>query len=497
MSVLSTLILKHGSTWVGSESAYHAVLDAYTKMDAADEVLKVNALAYDDDEEREQRHFLLEMVDNVGIITIDGSMVSGVEGSWGAYWGVVGYGDIRNAIVTAINGGAEELLFDMNTPGGSTNGIMELSDFIKSLDVKTTAHSGGMVASGGLWLATAADSFYASRMAEIGSLGVIAITQEITDMYKDAGINIRVFKSTPLKAAGNPYEKMSPEMAAEIQKNIDETHKFFVREVAINMGLTEEYVSAEIANGKMWYAAEANQLGLIDGVKSFDDVFLAMRRETTDNAGDFSNKEFNNNLEADMAKRKLTLDAQASAAIASGVPVEQAVADKELDKGTEAEVKVEAEETKDDTVEASAETEVEESTDADESAEEGKDAAVSGILKQLSTAQAESVDLKVEVKVLQGKLATMEASQEGLKKVTAVSIQRAYVAIGSPAPELESLVASDASVLLAQHAQVDAQLSQRFGAGQQVSVQVEEVDDEALDAAAQHTNETMLKQARI
>jgi len=499
------LLTETGTLWLGSESSYHATLAAYQKMaETNDAGYKKECFANDEEDSENDRHFLLEVIEGVGLITVRGSLVSGSEGAWGAYWGIVGYDDIRNAIVTAVNAGVESILIDYDTPGGAVKGIMELSDFIKSLDIKTTSFTGGMAASGGLWLATAADTFYAARMAEIGSVGVLAVTAEMTEMYKDVGIKLRVFKSTPLKAAGNPYEKLTSEAAEVIQKNIDETHEFFVSEIAENRGLTNKFVSENIANGKLWYAAEANELRLIDGIKTFDDILLVLTRETADNTNDFKQIQ-----DTDMATRRKILTEQESAAIASGADVDTVLEDAQT-TAAEGEDTSKDESSTDTTKDEGADKT--ESTDADkensdsESNEETEAAsssadktvtAVSVLQTQISTLQGEMVDLKVELKQAQAKAVALEATHEGLKKVTAAATQRHFVAVGSPAPDLDGLVALDASALLIQHASALSLVVKRYPTSGQVSVTVEDKEDEAVAAAAKVTNDILLKQARI
>jgi len=485
--MLNTKLEQAGMAWVGSETSYLAVVNAYKSMAEASEEYKKEAFSREEEDEENNRHFLLEVVEGVGVVTIRGSMVAGSEGIWGSYWGVVGYDDIRNAIIVGLNSGVTEFLFDYDSPGGQVKGIMELSDFIKELDVKTVSFTGGLAASGGLWLATASDTFYASRMAEVGSLGVIAITMEYTELLKDQGISAKVFKSTPLKAAGNPYEKLSDDAVAQIQKNIDDTHMFFVREIAENRGLTEEYVSENIANGKTWFAAEANALNLIDGIKTFDEILLVLTRETTDNTNNFQHVQDN-----DMARRKVITEQQA-AAIASGADsdvvledsnLETAVEDK--DEGTTSADDAASDKSADDTGDQEA-----------EAADSGTDKVVELLQNQVASLQDATVDLKVELKQAETKSLALEATHEGLKKVTAVAIQRGFVAIGSPAPALEGLLALDASALLQQHALVDSQVAERFGAGKRVTAEVNENEDASVAAAAKITNDILLKQARI
>lgn len=286
--------LEIGSQWMGTEEGLALLRDYQQQIKDASPALLEKVMGCwddddDDDDEQEEdlTHRLLEVIENVAVITVEGPMVPGHAGWWGRWMGVVGYYDIQDAIVVAVNQGLTEILMVYETPGGSVRGIDELSQFMDNLsaEINITAYSGGQVTSGGVWLAVVANQFFASRMAEVGSVGVIAIVTEVTRMLDEEGVTVRVFKSTPLKSSGNPWEKLDDSNAEEIQNSLDETHDFFVRQISEHRGLTEEFVSENIANGKIWFAAEANQLQVIDGVRNFDEVLFALIRETDNNVG--------------------------------------------------------------------------------------------------------------------------------------------------------------------------------------------------------------------
>lgn len=489
--------VSNSSLWLGSEASYQSLLDITKNMTEAS---KEAFSFYDDDEEEENtdKHFLLDMTGTTAVISVKGKLVPGVQGSWASYWGVVGYGDIRNAAVSAVNQGAKDIIFDYDTGGGAVNGISEMSEFIKSLPgigVSTISYSGGNVMSGGLWLATASESFYTAPMAEIGSLGVIAVTAEMTELYKKEGISVEVHKSSPLKAAGNPYEKLTEEGRAEIQKNIMETHEFFIDEIAGNRALTHKFVSEEIANGKTWFAAEAQKLGLVDGIKSFESIFLALQKESADNHS-FQHVEAN-----EMARKKQILDDKGVAAIASGVSVDVVAA--ELEKDAAADIGagsdgVTAPEDRDKSVEqdpgpcAPADG-VETAGAAEDKEAETADTALS---KQVEDLQTKLVDLKVDLKLAERTNTDLKAAQVGFMEVTAAAIQHGYVAIGSPPPDLAGLLAMDASALLVQHATVKSQVDARYRKGGQVTVTVDD-NDEEVDAAAKKVDEVLMRQAQI
>lgn len=205
-------------------------------------------------------------------------------------------------------------------------------------------------------------------------------------------------------------------------------------------------------------------------------------------------------------RRKKILDEQAAAAIAAGVPVEAATEELAASQVTEGE-ESEEEETETETTaegeESSSEVNDEDAgkheDDDEDDDDDNKDvaAAMDHFAKQISDMTSEIVDLKVELGSVQTELAQHKATHEGLTKVVAAKIQHATVALGGTPPSMESLLALDANALLTQHAQLDEQLAERFGAGGRVTEEVNDADDPEVDAAAKVTNDALLRMAKI
>jgi ClpP class serine protease len=78
-----------------------------------------------------------------------------------------------------------------------------------------------------------------------------------------------------LKAAGFPGAKITPEQDAYFQSIVDETQKYFAQGVATGRGMSVESVN-KAATGAVFLAGEALDMGLIDGIKSFDDCLARM-----------------------------------------------------------------------------------------------------------------------------------------------------------------------------------------------------------------------------
>lgn len=461
--------------WLGDEAAHELLLQAHQKVEAASEEMKQRA--YDYDNEEKPSHWMTDVRDGVATISIVGPMEQGRAGIWGFWFGYVGYDDIKEAINSGIEQGAESFILDWDTPGGTVAGIEDASQFLKDLaeEYDTVSFTSNMAASGGLWLATSVDAFYATPMAQIGSLGVIAVHTEVKDMLDEMGITKTVFRSAPNKALGSPYEKLTDKAKQKIEADIAKTHEFFVDAITENTGMARDYVAKEIATGDVWYAQEALDKGLIDGVKTYKEVFIALSPESEENTSNYPNS-----LGVDMKKKRIS--EQAAAAIASGVPVDVALENEEVVDEAENE-----NEGGDDQAEQEQEQEVDQAEEQEAST--GGDS-LTATLMALTTELAEA---KAKLSMAETKLTQMGTDTDSMKAIVAKTIQRGQVALGSAPTDTETLMGFDAGVLVQQHAQIDSQLSKRFPVGGRVSDQVDESseEDKSMAAVLKHNEQVL------
>lgn len=471
--------------WLGDQASFDRLVEIESIIKNATPEQLAAAQAYEDDWGKPDNndHWMLDMQGEVAVITVVGPLIKGSSGWWGKYCGYVGYDDILEACNCGIDQGASTFVFDWDSPGGMVGGIEDAATFLRNLskNFATVSYTSNMVASACLWLATTADEFYASKMASIGSIGVIAVQKEFTKMMEMDGVTPHVFRSAPYKALGGPYEKLSEKAKESIQKDIDTSHGFFVDAITANCGLPRDYVAENLATGEIWYGEEALAKGLIDGVKTFDEVFVALQRENIENTTDYKNPP------SEVTMKPKRISAKTQAAVASGVPLAVALEDEE-------------------TIEESAEDSTEETQD-DPTDVLGNEATATGLI--VTTASSDFtkeltnqlIDAKVALASAEAKILGMEASHVSMKNIVAQAIQRCYVGMGSPAPDKEGLVALDASLLVQQFTQVDAQLTQRFGIGARVSTDASgNEDDEALKKASELNTieeDQRMSQARI
>jgi signal peptide peptidase SppA len=177
---------------------------------------------------------------------------------------------------TALNDpNVESILLNIDSPGGSTNGINELSAMMRAARGKKriVAYSGAMVASAAYWIASAADEIIIDKTAMAGSIGVIAAVSA----GKESDTITFISNQSPLKHV-DPKTKKG---AAEIQGLINEMGSIFVQTMADNRGVSVEKVLADFGKGGVQLGAAAVESGLVDRIGSFEQVIDELNEKVT------------------------------------------------------------------------------------------------------------------------------------------------------------------------------------------------------------------------
>ena len=174
----------------------------------------------------------------------------------------------------------KSILIRGDSPGGSVFGVAELATAIYEARGKKPIYfwtDSGQCCSAMYWIASACTKVFASEGSEIGSIGVIAIHYELTKAAEDAGYKFTVLRSVENKAVGQPYEVLDQKKQAVLMDKIQTWHGAFVEAVGRNRGLDASTINEKFGAGKTFRADQAADLGLIDGVRTFPQVFESLR----------------------------------------------------------------------------------------------------------------------------------------------------------------------------------------------------------------------------
>lgn len=170
------------------------------------------------------------------------------------------------------------ILLDVDSPGGTVAGTPEFADAIyQARGAKPIiAQANTLMASAAYWAASQADTIVVSPSTQIGSIGVIAVHEDITGMAEQMGIKLTVFSAGKYKATGSPFEELDEDGKALIQKEIDTAYGMFVDAVARGRGVKSAEVKSGFGQGYIVGAKEAVKLGMADRVGTLRDTLARM-----------------------------------------------------------------------------------------------------------------------------------------------------------------------------------------------------------------------------
>ncbi len=163
------------------------------------------------------------------------------------------------------------IVFEINSPGGTIVASEAISQAIKDAKKPTVAWLGETAASGGYYVASAADFIVADRGSMTGSIGVIFIFPQYDVLLDKLGVRMRVIKAGKYKDIGSPYRNMTPEEEAIVDEWVQSAYEDFILTVAVNRNLSADYVKT-VAEGNIYTGKKAVELSLADQVGTREDA---------------------------------------------------------------------------------------------------------------------------------------------------------------------------------------------------------------------------------
>jgi protease-4 len=162
----------------------------------------------------------------------------------------------------------------IQSPGGVVAPTQEIHDAIarvRGKDKPVVASMGAVAASGGYYLAAAADRIVANPGTLTGSIGVLMQLPEVEGLLKKVGVRYEVIKAGRYKDAGNISRPITPEERALLQALLDDMYDQFVTAVAQGRKLDRARVLA-VAEGRVYSGRQAQELGLVDELGGLEDA---------------------------------------------------------------------------------------------------------------------------------------------------------------------------------------------------------------------------------
>lgn len=197
--------------------------------------------------------------------------LSGVIGRLGPARAGLTLEGLEKAIERAFTpSGLKAVALAVNSPGGSPVQSALIAGRIRQLseekEVPVIAFAEDVAASGGYWLATAADEIFAHENSIVGSIGVVSAGFGFPAALDRLGIERRVHVSGRRKDMLDPFRAEAPEDVARLSSIQTEIHESFKEQVRGRRGDRLSAADGYIFEGDIWTGKQALALGLIDGL---------------------------------------------------------------------------------------------------------------------------------------------------------------------------------------------------------------------------------------
>jgi protease-4 len=178
----------------------------------------------------------------------------------------------------AANDSVGGVLLWIESPGGEVGAVMQIYSEVRKLSLikPVVAYTGGIMASGGYYIAVGADKIVASPLAEVGSIGVIYVHYNLQENYQRNGIKVEVFKTGPYKDMGAEWRGLTEEEKRIVANMVNTYFQAFLQAVSEGRNMSVSKVK-EFATGRTWFAQNVTGT-LVDETGGMDTAIGTLER---------------------------------------------------------------------------------------------------------------------------------------------------------------------------------------------------------------------------
>jgi protease-4 len=198
----------------------------------------------------------------IGVVTVAGTIIDGK-----APLGTAGGDSIAEAIEKGLRDDKiKAIVVRIDSPGGSALASERIRQALlaaREKKIPVVASMGNVAASGGYWVATAAQHIIAEPSTITGSIGVFGILPSFQGSLQKLGIAADGVATTPLSGQPDLFKGISPEAGQLIQLGVESTYGKFLTIVGQARGKTPQQIDA-VGQGRVWSGGQARQIGLVD-----------------------------------------------------------------------------------------------------------------------------------------------------------------------------------------------------------------------------------------
>ncbi len=174
------------------------------------------------------------------------------------------------------------VMLDVDSPGGTVEGTVELADEIYKARgrKRIVAAVNATGASAAYWIASQATEVNVTPSGQIGSIGVVAMHEDISKAAEMEGVKISLISAGRYKTEANPFEALGADAREAMQAQVNFFYSAFVNAVARGRGVSASQVREGFGQGRMVSAQQAVDQGMADRVATSDHVLSRLSTST-------------------------------------------------------------------------------------------------------------------------------------------------------------------------------------------------------------------------
>ncbi|WP_052363101.1 S49 family peptidase [Bradyrhizobium sp. DOA9] len=262
---LGARIVEGGVTLPGIAAVNHVAFENGRPSDAMGKVGDPMGRAF---EAAGRGDRLVQMIDNVGVIGIEGTLVH--KGKFiGQSSGETSYEGLQTQIARAARDPKiKGVVFEVDSFGGEVNGAFETASMIAALSAQkpTLAILTDFALSAGYLMASAARQIVMPETGAAGSIGVVTMHADLSKKLEQDGIKVTLISSGKHKTDGSPTMPLGDDVKAALQARVDRRRDQFAEVVGAARGARLPMARALATEAQVYHGEDAVRAGLVDGI---------------------------------------------------------------------------------------------------------------------------------------------------------------------------------------------------------------------------------------
>lgn len=190
--------------------------------------------------------------------------------------------EITAILLNANASNHDEVMVNVRSGGGTVTGYGLAAaqlERIRQAGLKLTVCVDEVAASGGYLMACVGNRIFSSPFAVLGSIGVVTTIPNFAERLRREGVEVADITAGKYKRTMTPYKTPTEEDIAKVKSDVEDVLKLFKSFVASHR---PQLQIEDIATGEVWFGKDALEKGLVDAIRTSDDVILDYIRSGAD-----------------------------------------------------------------------------------------------------------------------------------------------------------------------------------------------------------------------